>query len=193
MRTHNSIEVIEEKLIVEELINSLKNEIGNDLSNLEKIDEDFYFKMRNIYFEKRNNYIKFDKKKIYIDKLPLNLTFIGEIYRFFPNAKFILALRNPYDVVLSCFMQQFAPNDAMMNFTSLNDTSRFYDLLMNLYKEYKVLFKSNLYEIKYEQVVEDFDNSIKSLLKFLNLEWQEEIKKFLRNCKKKRYYFYSKL
>ena len=125
------------------------------------------------------------KKKIYIDKLPLNLIFIGEIYRFFPNAKFIFALRNPYDVILSCFMQQFAPNDAMMNFTSLDDTSKFYDLSMTLYKRYKELFGSNLYEIKYEDVVKDFDNSIKKLLKSLNLEWQDEIRRFYDTAKKR--------
>ena len=137
LRTHNLIEVIEEKPIVEEFINDLKIKINNDLSNLENIDENFRHQMRNIYFKKRNKYTKFDKKKIYIDKLPLNLIFIGEIYRFFPNAKFIFALRNPYDVILSCFMQQFAPNDAMMNFTNLDDTSKFYDLSMTLYKRYK--------------------------------------------------------
>ena len=37
---------------------------------------------------------------------------------------------------------------------------------------------SNIYEIKYEDVVEDFDNSIKKLLKFLNLEWDDEVKNF---------------
>ena len=48
--------------------------------------------MRKTYFEERNKWVKFDKNKVYIDKLPLNLIFIGEIYRFFPNAKFIIAL-----------------------------------------------------------------------------------------------------
>ncbi len=185
LRTHNLIEVIEEKPIVEEFINYLKIKINNDLSNLENIDENFYHQMRDIYFEKRNKYTKFDRKKIYIDKLPLNLIFIGEIYRFFPNAKFIFAARNPYDVVLSCFMQQFAPNDAMMNFTNLDDTFKFYDLSMTLYKRYKELFESNLYEIKYEDVVKDFDNSIKKLLKFLNIEWQDEIRRFYGTAKKR--------
>ncbi len=185
LRTHKDIEVIEEKPIVIEFIDDLKNKMNRDFSNLENIDKNFYKQMRNIYFEKRNKYIEFNKKNFYVDKLPLNLIFIGEIYRFFPNAKFIFALRNPYDVVLSCFMQQFAPNDAMMNFNNIGDTSKFYDLSMTLYKIYKRLFGSNLYEIKYEDVVNDFDNSIKGLLKFLNIEWQEEIRKFHKTAKKR--------
>ena len=185
LRTHKSVEVIEEKPIVEEFIDDLKNKINNDFTKLEKINHKFYNEMRNIYFEKRNKYIKLDKNKIYVDKLPLNLIFIGEIYRFFPNAKFIFAIRNPYDTVLSCFMQQFTPNEAMMNFTNLDDASKFYDLSMTLYKKYFELFKSNIYEIKYEDVVNDFDTSIKKLLKFLDLEWEESIKEFYITASKR--------
>ncbi len=185
LRTHSSVEVIEEKPIVEKFVDILKIKINNDFSKLEKIDQKFYNEMRNVYFEIRNKYIKFDKNKIYIDKLPLNLIHIGEIYRFFPNSKFIFVLRNPYDTVLSCFMQQFAPNDAMMNFTTLDDTFKLYDLSMSLYKEYHKLFKLNIYEIKYEDVVGDFDRTIKNLLKFLNLEWKQELKKFYLTASKR--------
>ena len=94
-------------------------------------------------------------------------------------------MRNPYDTILSCFMQQFAPNDAMMNFTSLEDASTFYDLSMSLYRKYHKLFKSNIFEIKYEDVVTDFDNSIKKLLKFLGLEWEEGVRKFYQTASKR--------
>ena len=82
-------------------------------------------------------------------------------------------------------MQQFTPNNAMMNFMNLEDASKFYDLSMSLYKRYYELFNSNIYEIKYEDVVGDFDNSIKKLLKFLNLEWQDELKKFYVTASKR--------
>ena len=185
LRTHSSVEVIEEKPIIDKYVDSLKIKINDDFSKLEKINQKFYNEMRNVYFAERNKYIKFNKNKIYIDKLPLNLIHIGEIYRFFPNSKFIFALRNPYDTILSCFMQQFTPNDAMMNFTTLDDTFKLYDLSMSLYKEYHKLFKSNIYEIKYEDVVGDFDRTIKNLLKFLNLEWEQGLKKFYLTASKR--------
>ena len=185
LRSHSAIEVIEEKPIIEKFIDKLKNEIGDDFSKLEKLDKNFFIKMRKTYFEERNKYVKFDKNKVYIDKLPLNLVFIGEIYRFFPNAKFIIALRNPYDVTLSCFMQQFTPNDAMMNFINLHDASHLYDLVMTLYLKYKRLFNSNIYEIKYEDIVANFDKSINNLLNFLDLEWEEKVKKFYETANKR--------
>jgi len=82
-------------------------------------------------------------------------------------------------------MQQFAPNDAMMNFISLEDASNFYDLSMSLYKRYYKFFKSNIFEIKYEDVVTNFDHSIKKLLEFLNLDWEEGVKKFYQTASKR--------
>ena len=80
--------------------------------------------MRDYYFKQLDSYKKDKEKKITIDKMPLNIVHVGEILRFFPNAKFILALRHPYDCVLSCFMQNFMLNHAMANFLDLDDSSK---------------------------------------------------------------------
>ena len=82
-------------------------------------------------------------------------------------------------------MQQFSPNDAMMNFTNLDDASHLYDLVMTLYLRYKGLFNSNIYEIKYEDVVSNFDKSIKDLLSFMNLEWEDKVKRFYETASKR--------
>ena len=187
LRSHKAIEVIEEKPIVEKFIDTLKIEINDDFSKLKKLNEKFHSKMRKTYFDERDKYINFSKDKIYIDKLPLNMIFIGELYHFFPNAKFILALRNPPDVILSCFMQQFTPNDAMMNFINLNDAYNLYNLVMTLFLEYKKIFKSNIniYEIKYEDVVDNFDKTVKDLLNFLDLEWQDDVRKYYETASKR--------
>ena len=98
LRTHPLIEVIEEKPIVDRFVVKLEEEINSDLSKLANIDEKFYMKMRKTYFDLRNRSHEVDSEKLCIDKMPLNLIFIGEIIRFFPNAKFIFALRHPTTV-----------------------------------------------------------------------------------------------
>ena len=97
------------------------------------------------------NYLQNKNKNITIDKMPLNLVHVGEILRFFPNAKFILALRHPYDCVLSCFMQNFMLNHAMANFLNLDDTLKLYDLTINWRAESvrNILSKTNKFEIYY--------------------------------------------
>tara|TARA_Y100000996_G_C22545079_1_gene651485 strand:+ start:830 stop:2431 length:1602 start_codon:yes stop_codon:yes gene_type:complete len=178
LRTHKCIKVLEEKQLVNELIDKLTELTHDNLLNLNSINKDIILKLRDIYFKKRNNLIGYSKDIIYIDKLPLNIIYIAELKIIFPNSKFIFALRHPCDTVLSCFMQPFLPNDAMSNFYNLEDASEFYDLVMNLYEKYQENLNLNLHIVKYEEVVNDFDNSLKKILKFLNLNWNDELRNF---------------
>jgi len=117
--------------------------------------------------------------------MPLNIIHIAEILRFFPNAKFIFALRNPYDSVLSCFMQQFELNPAMKNFTSLESSVFLYDLVMKLWTIYRDVFSINYHFIKYEDVVTDFEKTTKEIFKFLEIDWSDNTKNFYINAQKR--------
>ena len=75
-------------------------------------------------------------------------------------------------------MQPFLPNDAMSNFYNLKDSSNFYDQVMTLWEIYQKSLILNLHTIKYEDLVNDFDNTIKKLLKFLGVEWSDDLRNF---------------
>ena len=137
LRSHASIDVLEEKPLINNLINEVKFKTNSDFSNLSKLDKNFIKKLRSSYFEDFNNFLPMEKEKIYVDKFPLNIIYIAEINRIFPNSKYILALRNPFDCVLSCFMQPFTPNEAMSNFYNLQDAAIFYDKVMELWTYYE--------------------------------------------------------
>ena len=161
------------------MLNEMQKIIKGDFNNLEKIKDDEIEILQKNYFDNLNNFI--DKKKfskIIIDKMPLNIVHVGEIVRVFPNAKFILALRHPCDCILSCFMQNFKLNDSMANFLNIEDTTKMYDLVMTLWKQYINSFSINYHYIKYEDVVMDFDKSINNLLNFLELPWSKNVLKF---------------
>ena len=185
LRTHKSIEVIEEKLFVEDLVNELNNYTENNLLKLNSISKENIKYLRDLYFKKREAFIGFKNNIVYIDKLPLNIIYAAEIKKIFPKSKFIVSIRNPYDVVLSCFMQPFLPNDAMSNFYNLKDASNFYDLVMDLWDKYQEKLNLNLYQIKYEDIVNDFDNCIKQLLKFLNLNWTDDLRNYYLTASKR--------
>lgn len=185
LRTHKSIVVLEEKSLTDELIKNLENLINRDLSKLISINFEQTKHLRKLYFQKREALVGFDKEISYIDKLPLNIIHVAELSKIFPKSKFILALRNPYDVVLSCFMQPFIPNDAMSNFYNLNDTAELYNLVMTLWEKYEKFLDIDKYNIKYEDVVTNFDQSLKSLLKFLSIPWSDELKDFHLTAQKR--------
>ena len=185
LRTNNSIEVIEEKPILRNFLRNLNVKIKNNFDNLDDLDKKFIQNMQNFYFKERAQYFDNKKTKTVIDKMPLNIIYIGEILRFFPNAKFIFALRNPYDSVLSCFMQQFELNPAMKNFTSLENSAILYDLVMKLWTIYRDIFSINCHFIKYEDLVTDFEKTTKEIFKFLKIDWSDNTKNFHITAKKR--------
>ena len=184
LRSHSSIEVIEEKPLVETLVRNLDLLSQNNFNNLEKISgkqinniKDIYLKDLNINISKKND------EKILIDKLPLNLIYIGEILKVFPNSKFIFSLRHPCDCVLSCFMQNFKMNNAMANFLNIEDSANLYNSTMKLWETYLSNFNINYIEVKYEDLVDNFNETIFSILKFLKLPWDDSVLKFNKTAK----------
>nr|NIV21596.1 sulfotransferase family protein [Gammaproteobacteria bacterium]NIX10266.1 sulfotransferase family protein [Gammaproteobacteria bacterium] len=89
------------------------------------------------------------------------------------------ARRHPADCVLSGFMQMFAPNVAMANFHTLEDAARYYRAVMELWGQYRrALPGMRVHEIRYEELVVDFDAVVNGLLEFLGLPWEDEVREF---------------
>ena len=121
--------------------------------------------------------------RLTVNKLPLNLIHAGLIHRVFPDARVILALRHPCDAVLSCFMQDFALNNAMANFLSLEDGVRLYGEIMGLWGDCRARLGLEAREVRYEDVVADFDGEIAGLLEFLCLPWNDAVRDFAAHAR----------
>ena len=186
LRSHPLIEVVEEQFMVEQLINSLNQLPNSKFENIKEIENEQIIKIRKTYFESLESQIQNkNNTKLYIDKLPLNIIHVGEIVRIFPNAKFIVSLRHPCDCVLSCFMQDFELNDAMANFLNLDDAAHLYDAVMNLWTQYTSIFSINYHEVKYENLIENFEPTVRSILNFLELSWDDSVLNYLITAKKR--------
>ena len=186
LSSHPMIEVIEEKPATNKLINSLNKLTNNSLININDIDSKKIEEISLNYFEEISSYTKkTDSQKIYIDKMPLNIIYIAEIQKIFPEAKFIISLRHPCDCVLSSFIQNFKLNDSMSNFLNLNDTANLYDLVMKLYTIYKKKIPFNFTEVKYENIVTNFNPEIIKILKFLEVQWDDSVLEYQKTAKQR--------
>ncbi|SLN20350.1 tetratricopeptide repeat-containing sulfotransferase family protein [Oceanibacterium hippocampi] len=110
-----------------------------------------------------------------LDKLPLNIVELPLVRRLFPNAKVIVALRDPRDVCLSAFMQHFAQNDAMANFTDLGATAALYDGVMGLWLRYRRDLRLDHFEYRYEDLVRDPQAVLGPLFEWLGLAWDSDL------------------
>ena len=62
---------------------------------------------RDAYFETAASLTPLQPGNLLVDKNPLTINAVPFIRRLFPDAKIILALRHPCDVVLSCYVTNF--------------------------------------------------------------------------------------
>ena len=87
-------------------------------------------------------------------------------------------MRHPVDSILSCFVTNFAVNEAMIHFLELNDAAKLYTEVFNLWKQYEKNLDLDFHVIKYENIITDFEKTIKKLLIFLNIKWEDNITNF---------------
>lgn len=109
----------------------------------------------------------------FVDKLPLNIAHLALVRRVFPDAPVLVALRDPRDVVLSCYMQAFQPNDAMANFLTLEGAARLYVEVMALWRVYRARLGLDIHQYRYEDLIAAPRDVLDGIVAFLKIEWSD--------------------
>jgi hypothetical protein len=123
--------------------------------------------------------------KLFVDKLPLNAAYLPLIYRLFPNARVLLALRDPRDVLLSCFQQRFGMNAAMFQLLRLDTAAAYYDAVMRVVSGSRARLSLRVHAVKYESLIADFDGTVRPMLDFLGLEWSDSVRDYAATAKQR--------
>jgi tetratricopeptide (TPR) repeat protein len=116
--------------------------------------------------------------RILVDKMPLHTVALPLIARLFPDAKVLFALRDPRDVVLSCFRRRFQVNAAMFEFLTLEGAARYYDAVMGLAGRYRELLPLRFLEVRHEAMVADFEDEARKVLEFIGADWNPAVLDF---------------
>lgn len=107
--------------------------------------------------------------RVFVDKQPAGTLYLPLIARLFPEARILFALRDPRDVVLSCFRQAFQMNAMTYAFTDLAETAACYDACMRLADAARARLPLAWLDARHETLVEDFDAELVRITKFLGL------------------------
>ncbi len=176
--SHPALRVLEEKPAVASMRKYISGLPGGYPAALATLGADDFVELRKIYFGCAESFMEGDRSARLVDKLPLNTTRAGLIYRIFPDAKFIFALRHPHDVILSCYMQDFVVNSAMSNFLDLADAADYYAKSMLLWNRFVELLPLKVHFVRYESLVRDVEAEAREVLKFLELPFDEAVLDF---------------
>lgn len=123
--------------------------------------------------------------RLLIDKNPAMMLALPAMAWAFPEAKLLIALRDPRDVVLSCYMQRLAPNPISVNWLSLSAAAGFYAQTMSMWLAVRELAVGSWIEFRYEDVVDDFEGQTRRILEFLGLPWDERVLRFDEHAREK--------
>ena len=179
LSSHKEIHGIGELPYLQKLLNNnfVEQKLIQQTNFLKLEDQRFINKIKTEYYkfiEKFNI-----KRKYFTDKAPLNFIWIGFIKEIFPNAKIIHCRRNPKDNCLSIYKNNFDDN---LNWAyNKEELSSFYQEYYELMKFWNKNLPNFIFNLNYEEIISNSEFTIKKLIKFCNLEWDENCLKFFQN------------
>jgi tetratricopeptide (TPR) repeat protein len=118
------------------------------------------------------------ERKIFVDKLPLNTIKLPLIAKLFPKAKILFAVRDPRDVVFSCFRRPFSVNASTFEFLTLDGAAHYYDSVMKLGKACCEKLPLSFHQYRHEDLVRDFDGEMRNICRFVGIDWVDRFRNF---------------
>jgi tetratricopeptide (TPR) repeat protein len=143
----------------------------------DSLDEKDLILVRQNYLESLSIFTT--SKKIITDKMPLNFRLIGFILTSMPEAKIIHLKRDARATCWSNYKHYFTEGNGFS--FNQNDLARFYILYEELMGFWHKLFPNQIYDIKYEKLTINQKKETQNLLKYCELEWDENCLNFHKN------------
>jgi Flp pilus assembly protein TadD len=126
--------------------------------------------------------------KLLLDKNPSPTARLPLWLKVFPELRVLIALRDPRDVVLSCYFQNIPLNAANVNFLSFERLARHYAALMDIWLAVREWEGFAWLEVRYEDTVADLEKEGRRVAGFLGLAWHEDQRRFYEKSRTKQLY-----
>ena len=123
--------------------------------------------------------------RILLDKNPSPTMLLPVWLRVFPDLKVIIALRDPRDVLISCFFLNIMLNETNANFLSLERTAKHYADLMDVWLRLREIGGFDWAECRYEDVVDNLEKEGRRVTEFLGLSWHPDQIRYQETARRK--------
>ena len=117
---------------------------------------------------RRTSYLRGSYEYI-VDKMPENFLYLGMIQKLLPKAKIIRVFRNPWDTAISLYKQRYVLNiPYSVSFFNIGVFLANFEAI-NLFWNNHIQNKSNILDLKYEDLVSEYTFHQKKIYKFLEV------------------------
>ena len=173
--SHNSVHGAGELLNFRNIITPiLDNHLSKKNSSIPNED---MLKIRNEYLDSLGSLKA--KENIITDKMPMNFRLLGFILSAIPEAKIIHLTRDPMATCWSNFNHYFTAGNGFS--FDQEDLAKFYLLYQELMNFWHKLFPNKIYDLNYENLTINQEKETKKLIKYCDLEWDENCLDFHKN------------
>ncbi|HJT96714.1 MAG TPA: sulfotransferase, partial [Rhodanobacteraceae bacterium] len=184
---HPGLQSMDENPYFNRLADTLRRHDSRILGNLDVLRQYDVDELRKQYLLMVSERIPRRWDAQLVDKNPLNMLWLPFIHRLFPNARHILAVRHPCDVILSCYMQNFRSAILVTASASLERLARAYVAAMEVWLKHVDALAPNVLVSRYEDVVADLPQQAERLAAFLALDDASPMLAFDRHARDKGY------
>jgi tetratricopeptide (TPR) repeat protein len=125
------------------------------------------------------------RDRVFVDKNPLNTLKLPLIARLFPQARILVACRDPRDVVLSCFRHRFRMSAPIFELLTLEGAAAYYDAVMRVLVECMRALPLDIRLVRHEDVVTAFTPEMRAICEFLQLEWVPAMEDFASRAQRR--------
>lgn len=116
--------------------------------------------------------------RLFVDKFTMNTLDLGLISTIFPDAKVLFLMRDPRDVCLSCLLQLMVPTNLTVQVLTWAGTADFYGQAMDWWLQIRDQLSLDWRELRYEDIVADFEPTFRRVFAFMGLEWDDGVTRF---------------
>ncbi|MGB1258952.1 MAG: tetratricopeptide repeat-containing sulfotransferase family protein, partial [Akkermansiaceae bacterium] len=191
LNAHPSVVSSEEvDLLAREILPAMHGKLGADVPLLQVLNE---IKASSIRKNRGRIWKVFETMagesfsgKTHVDKNPAYNLLIPFYLRLFPELKLLIAVRDPRDVLLSCYLRYLPLNPVSVTFLTLESTAHRYALDMTAWLKFSDMIPNPWVEIRYEDMVENMEREARKICQTLGVDWHDDILRYREKLQDKR-------
>jgi tetratricopeptide (TPR) repeat protein len=156
------------------------------LAMLEKASQKVWRTARHAYFQQTESVVgQSIGHRILLEKNPSATQVLPLVNWALPEMKMVVALRDPRDTLISCFMLAAPLTVVSMNWLSIEEAADHYVHQMRCWLTVRSLCHTPWLEVRYEDVIADVEGQARRALDFLGLSWKQDVLRFYDHARNK--------
>jgi hypothetical protein len=120
-----------------------------------------------------------------LDKNPATNLLIPAMLCVLPELRILVALRDPRDVLVSCYFRYLPLNPVSVCFLTIERAAERYALDMRAWLKFRGMLRTPWAEIRYEDTVADLAATARRALDLLGLPWDDAVLGYQQRAAKK--------